>query len=83
MKVITKTDDNVVKIILPNSTAVTITEDEITFTDAYGENAFTDLNSTNTTLYENVTVPSGKTIQQHTFDGTSWADNPNYTAPLE
>ncbi len=83
MKVITKTEDNVVKIILPNSTAVTITEDEITFTDANGKNIYTDLNSTNTTLYENVTVPSGKTIQQHTFDGTSWADNPNYTAPLE
>ena len=83
MKIITKTEDNAVKIILPDSTTVTITENEITFNDAYGENIYTDLNSTNATLYENITVPSGKTIQQHTFNGTSWADNPNYTTPLE
>tara|TARA_R100000329_G_C7514394_1_gene181250 strand:- start:81 stop:332 length:252 start_codon:yes stop_codon:yes gene_type:complete len=82
MKVITEKENNVVKIILPDSTNVTINKDNITFDDENGTNIYTCLDSTNTTLYENITVPSGKAIQKHTFDGTSWADNPNYTAPL-
>jgi len=83
MKVITAKEDNVVKILLPDSTDVTITEDDITFDDENGTNIYTDLGSTNTTLYENITVPNGKEVRKHTFNGTAWADNPNYTAPLD
>jgi hypothetical protein len=89
MKIITRNSDNEVLFILDDSIEITVTENDISYTEYVSEidktldNVIWDLNSSNATVYENVTVPEGAQIRRKTFDGTTWADNPNYTEPLD
>jgi len=89
MKIITRNSDNEVLFMLDDSIEVTVTEDVISYTEYVSEidqtfdNVLCDLNSSNATVHENITVPEGAQIRRKTFDGTTWADNPNYTEPLD
>jgi hypothetical protein len=89
MKIITRNSDNEVLFMLDDSIEVTVTEDDISYTEYVSEidktidNVIWDLNSSNATVHENVTVPEGAQPRRKTFDGTTWADNPNYTEPLD
>jgi len=74
---------------LDDSIDVTVTSDDISYSehdsvlDRSVDNTISDLNSSNATVHENVTVPEGAQPRRKTFDGTTWADNPNYTEPLD
>jgi len=40
-----------------------------------------DCDSSNTTLYENITLPVDYADSKHMFDGTTWSVNSNWVAP--
>lgn len=40
-----------------------------------------DCNTSNVTLYENVTIPDDWDGHKYLFDGTTWSLNPSWTAP--
>lgn len=89
MKIITRNSNNEVLFMLDDSIEVTVTDNDISYTEYVSEidktidNVIWDLNSSNATVHENVTVPEGAQARRKTFDGTTWADNPNYTEPLD
>ena len=81
MKVIVKNDGNVVKFAEDDSTTITSTTDSITVGDP-AENIILQLNSTNATVYENVTdVPDDWVGNKYCYDGTTWTQNANWKNP--
>ena len=77
MKTIVRNSNNYSSYVFENDAEVTINSNNIvtpTFIIA-------DLNSSNATMHENVTQPDDWIGNKYTFDGTTWAANPDWTEP--
>ena len=77
MKTIIENGTNISKYMFANSVAITMGADSITTPDFI----IGDMNTSNCTLVEGVTSPSGWAGCKHTFDGTTWAANPDWVEP--
>ena len=83
MKTIVETSTKLSKYLLADDVTITATADNITVGDP-AQFIIADLNSGNTTITENVTnAPSDWTGNKYTFDGTTWAANPDWVDPSE
>ena len=79
MKTIIENGTNISKYMFANSVAITMGADFITTPDFI----IGDMNTSNCTLVEGVTAPTGWAGCKHTFDGTTWAANPDWVEPEE
>jgi len=77
MKTIIENGTNISKYMFANSVAITMGADSITTPDFI----IGDMNTGNCTLVDGVTSPSGWAGCKHTFDGITWAANPNWVEP--
>jgi len=83
MKTIVETSTGLSKYLLADDVVITATADNITVGDP-AQFIIADLNSGNTTITENVTnAPSDWTGNKYTFNGTTWAANPDWVEPEE
>ena len=83
MKTIVETSTGLSKYLLADDVTITATADNITVGDP-AQFIIADLNSGNTTITENVTnAPSDWTGNKYTFNGTTWAANPDWVEPTE
>lgn len=83
MKTIVETSTGLSKYLLADDVTITATADNITVGDP-AQFIIADLNSGNTTITENVTnAPSDWTGNKYTFNGTTWAANPDWVDPTE
>ena len=81
MKTIVETSTGLSKYLLADDVAITATADNITVGDP-SQCIIGDLNSSNTTISENVTnAPADWSGNKYTFDGTTWTLNPNWVDP--
>lgn len=81
MKTIVENGTNLSKYLLADDVAVGSTESNIVVGDP-AQFIVGDLNSTNSTVYENVTnAPEDWTGNKYTFDGTAWTLNPDWVDP--
>jgi hypothetical protein len=81
MKTIVETATGLSKYLLDDSVTITTNSDHIVVGDP-AEFIIGDLNSSNVTIAENVTdAPSDWTGNKYTFDGTTWAQNPDWVDP--
>lgn len=79
MKTIVDNEANVSKYIFEDGDSVTMYKTKIN-TPRF---VIADLNSTNATMHNGVTPPDDWVGNKYTFDGTSWAINPNWNEPVE
>ena len=79
MKTIVENNTNLSKFIFEDDAEIIIGSDYITTPNF----RVLDLNSSNTTMYENVTPPNDWYGNKYTFDGTTWAANPDWVDPTE
>ena len=77
MKTIIENGTNISKYMFANSVAITMGADSINTPDFI----IGDMNTSNCTLVEGVTSPSSWVGCKYTFDGTTWAVDPDYVAP--
>ena len=83
MKTIVETSTGLSKYLLADDVTITATSDNITVGDP-AQFIIADLNSGNTTITENVTnAPADWTGNKYTFNGTTWAANPDWVEPTE
>ena len=83
MKTIVETSTSLSKYLLADDVTVTATADNITVGDP-AQFIISDLNSGTVTITDNVTnAPSDWTGNKYTFDGTTWALNPDWVEPEE
>ena len=81
MKTIVETSTGLSKYLLADDVTITATADNITVGDP-AQFIIGDLNSSNTTITENVTnAPEDWSGNKYTFDGTTWTLNPNWVDP--
>ena len=81
MKTIVETSTKLSKYLLADDVTITATANDITVGDP-AQFIIADLNSGNTTITENVTnAPEDWTGNKYTFDGTTWAANPDWVDP--
>ena len=77
MKTIVQNSTNLSKFIFEDDAAVTIGE---TYTVTPNFNVF-NMDTSNSTMHENVTPPDDWIGNKYTFDGTTWTLNPDWTEP--
>ena len=83
MKTIVETSTGLSKYLLEDAVTITATATEITVGDP-AQFIIGDLNSGTVTITDNVTnAPSDWTGNKYTFDGTTWALNPDWVEPEE
>ena len=83
MKTIVETSTGLSKYLLADDVTITATSDNITVGDP-AQFIIADLNSTTVTVTDNVTnAPDDWTGNKYTFDGTTWAANPDWVDPSE
>tara|TARA_R110001592_G_scaffold40259_2_gene132234 strand:+ start:353 stop:607 length:255 start_codon:yes stop_codon:yes gene_type:complete len=83
MKTIVETSTKLSKYLLADNVALTETTESITVGDP-AQFIIGDLNSTNTTVTENVTnAPSDWTGNKYKFDSGTWSANPDWVEPEE
>jgi len=83
MKTIVETSTKLSKYLLADNVALTETTENITVGDPV-QFIIGDLNSTNTTVTENVTnAPSDWTGNKYKFDSGTWSANPDWVEPEE
>lgn len=81
MKAIVENATGLSKYLLEDTTAVASSADNITVGNP-AQFIIGDLNSSNATVYENVTdAPADWTGNKYTFDGASWVLNPDWIDP--
>ena len=81
MKTIVETTTGLSKYLFEDDVSVTANPDHIVVGDPV-KFIVGDLNSSNTTITENVTnAPSDWTGNKYTFDGTTWAQDSNWVDP--
>ena len=81
MKTIVETSTKLSKYLLADDVKITATSDNITVGDP-AQFIIADLNSTTVTVTDNVTnAPEDWTGNKYTFDGTTWAANPDWVDP--
>ena len=81
MKTIVETSTGLSKYLLADDVNITATATEITVGDP-AQFIIADLNSTTVTITDNVTnAPEDWTGNKYTFDGTTWAANPDWVDP--
>ena len=81
MKTIVETSTGLSKYLLADDVNITATATEITVGDP-AQFIIADLNSTTVTVTDNVTnAPEDWTGNKYTFDGTTWAANPDWVDP--
>lgn len=78
MKTLVFNDSNVSAYLFEDDDTVTVTETETTAPQI----VVFDLNSTNATLYTNVTPPDDWTGGRYTFDGTTWTQVSGWTKKI-
>ena len=83
MKTIVENDSNLSKYLFEDDKAVDMQAGQINVGDpANLDFIIGDLNSGNSTLYENVTdAPADWTGNKYTYDGTTWTQDPNWVDP--
>jgi hypothetical protein len=59
---------------------VNITSESVIVSEPDG-NIITDCDSSNSIMYENVTVPDGWIGRKYFYDGTNWAVDPDFVEP--
>lgn len=79
MKTIVQNGSNYSSYVFEDDTEVTISSDNIVTPNFI----ISDLNSSNVTMHENVTPPDDWVGNKYTFDGTTWAVNPDWVDPTE
>jgi len=79
MKTIVETSTGVSKYVFEDSVSITMRKTKINTPNFI----ISDLNSTNATMHKGVTPPDDWVGNKYTFDGTSWAINPNWDEPVE
>lgn len=77
MKTITRNTDNFSMYIFEDDVAITVNVDSITTPNFI----IGDLNSSNSTLHENVMPPDDWANCKYIFDGTTWTTNSDWVAP--
>jgi len=83
MKTIVETSTGLSKYLLADDVTITATADDITVGDP-AQFIIADLNSTTVTVTDNVTnAPEDWSGNKYTFDGTTWAANPDWVEPEE
>lgn len=83
MKTIVETSSQLSKYLLADDVAINMTSDNITVGDP-AQFIIGDMNSGTATLYTDVTDnPSDWIGNKYTFDGTTWAANPDWIDPDE
>ena len=81
MKVITETSTQLAKYALADDETILSTSQDIKIGNPV-DMIIADLNSATSTITENVTnVPDDWVGNKYTFDGTTWALNPNWVDP--
>jgi len=81
MKTIVETSTGLSKYLLADDVTITATADNITVGDP-AQFIIADLNSTTITVTDNVTnAPEDWSGNKYTFDGTTWAANPDWVDP--
>jgi len=81
MKTIVETGTNVSKYLINDDVVVETTTEKIAVGSPVQFNIH-DLNDSSSTVYANVTnAPSDWVGNKYTFDGTTWAANPNWAEP--
>jgi len=81
MKTIVETATGLSKYLFDDDVSVAVHSDHIVVGDP-AEFIIGDLNSGNTTMTEGVTnAPVDWTGNKYTFDGTTWAQNPDWVEP--
>lgn len=84
MKTIVSNSDNLSKYILENNKTVNSTEVNIAVGDPNNLDFYIgDLNSNNSTIYENITPPEDWQGNRYTFDGSSWTEVEDWINPIE
>ena len=84
MKTIVSNSDNLSKYILENNKTVNSTEVNIAVGDPNNLDFYIgDLNSNNSTIYENITPPEDWEGNRYTFDGSSWTEVEGWINPIE
>jgi len=76
-KTIVETATGLSKYVFDDAAEVTLTANNIVTPDFI----IGDLNATNATMHENVTPPEDWQGNRYTYDGTTWAANPNWVDP--
>ena len=79
MKTVVENDTNLSKFIFEDDAEITIGSDCITTPNF----RVLDLNSSNASMHENLTPPDDWVGNKYTFDGTTWAANPDWVDPTE
>ncbi len=83
MKTIVETSTKLSKYLLADDVTITATSDNITVGDP-AQFIIADLNSSNTTITENVTnAPDDWTGNKYKLDGTTWSANSDWVDPSE
>ena len=81
MKLIVKTEDNVVKYALSDDTSLGVEENKITVGDP-PQFIIGDMGSSRATIYENVTdTPEDWAGDKYTYDGSAWSANEDWVDP--
>jgi hypothetical protein len=78
MKTIIDNSTNISKYMFTNASTVTMGPGNIVTDDFI----IGDMNTSNSTLVEGVTAPSGWAGGKYTLIGSDWALNPDYVAPV-
>jgi len=82
-KTITENSTNISKYLFADDKPVIMGSDKLTIGSDPVDFYVADLNSSNSTMNENVTAPEGWSGCKFLFDGTDWTDNPNWVDPNE
>ena len=81
MKTIVETATSLSKYLLDDGVSVAVNSDHIVVGDP-AKFIIDDLDSSNVIITENVTnAPADWTGDRYTFDGTTWAQNPDWVEP--
>jgi len=81
MKTIVETETGLSKYLLDDSVTITVNSEHIVVGNP-AEFIIADLNSSNTTVYENLAnTRADWTGNKYMFDGTTWTQNPDWVDP--
>lgn len=80
MKTIVENATSLSKYLLDDAEVIVLNEDNIVVGDP-AKFIIGDLNASTATVYEGVTAPEDWAGNKYTFDGTEWAQNPDWVDP--
>ena len=80
-KTIVENSTNISKYLFADDKPVIMGSDKLTVGSDPVDFYVADLNSSNSTMNENVTAPEGWSGCKFLFDGTDWSDNPDWVEP--